>query len=314
MQQINNGDFEELELVIVRNNEKVDADGTVLVSIYDADDSNNTVIVSGSATNQPMHGHYAFGVDATVTGLNKVIRADWLYTVNSSSVVQSTFYEIVTPYTTVSDIVDYYNLGSSPSDLNYRPYDQIRNAERLARTVIEGYTGQKFGKRNGSQEVFGNGSDACFMTEPMVKLNKMYENDALLYDATQSPVFNDFGFDLILTQTNKTVRILNTGWDVRYDNNIDPSVLYYGRFRNHSRYKFEGVIGWNYVPPNVKLAATILAGDYLSNDAAWRIRYLNEVSMGQVTFKMTAGAFNGTGNILVDNMLDVYRNVGIVII
>ena len=236
------------------------------------------------------------------------------YSVNSSSTTQSTFYEILTPYTTVSDIVDYYNFGTNPSDLNYRNYDQIAQSEKIARTVIEGYTGQKFGKRIGSQEVFGNGSDACFLTEPMTVLNKLYENDILVYDNTQDPVFNQFGFELMITQTGKTIRIVNAGWDVRYDNNIDPSILYYGRFRNNSRYKFEGVIGWNYVPANVKLAATILSGDYLANDAAWRIKYLKEVSLSEITFKMSAGAFNGTGNLLVDNMLDMYRNVGIVII
>jgi hypothetical protein len=41
---------------------------------------------------------------------------------------------------------------------------------------------------------------------------------------------------------------------------------------------------------------------------------LNDISLSEVSFKMMAGAFNGTGNLLVDNMLDMYRNVGIVII
>lgn len=314
MQQINNGDFEELEFVIVKNGQKVNADGNVLVSIYDADDSTNTVIVSGTAVNQPPNGHYSYGIGPSVTSLNKTLRAEWTYSISSASVTQSNFYEIATPYTTVSDIIDYYNLGPSPSDPNFKPYEQIRSAEMLARTVIDGYTGQRFGKRYGRQEVFGNGSDACFLTEPMLSIDRMYENDILVYDKLSSPSVNQFGFEIALTQTNKTVRIVNAGWDVRYDNNIDPSILYYGRFRNNSRYMFEGVIGWNYVPPRVKLAATLLSGDYLAHDAAWRIKYLSEVTLSEVSFKMAGGAFNGTGNLLVDNMLDQYRNVGIVII
>lgn len=314
MQQINNGDFEKLELVIVKNGERVNANGTVSVSLYNADDNANTVLVSGSAVNEPKLGIYTYQVTPSVTSLNKVIRADWSYAIDSSSVIQSTFHEILTPYATISDIIDYYNFGTEPHDLNYRPYEEIRNAERLARTVIDGYTGQKFGKRSGSQEVFGNGSDACFMTEPMLNIDRMYENDILVYDKISSPSVNQFGFEIMITQTNKTVRIVNAGWDVRYDNNIDPSILYYGRFRNNSRYKFEGVIGWNYVPSNVKLSAILLAGDYLAHDAAWRIKYLNEISLSEISFKMSAGAFNGTGNLLVDNMLDMYRNTGIVII
>lgn len=314
MQQINNGDFEKLELVIAKNNQHVNADGTVSVQIFNADDGTNTVLSSGSAVNEEISGLYTYEIGPSITSLNKIVRADWSYSINSASVTQSTFHEILTPYATISDIIDYYNFGTQPSDLNYRPFEEIKNAERLARTVIDGYTGQKFGKRSGWQEVFGNGSDACFLTEPMLSIEKMYENDILVYDKTSSPSVNQFGFEIMLTQTSKTVRIVNAGWDVRYDNNIDPSILYYGRFRNNSRYKFDGVIGWNYVPSNVKLATVLLAGDYLANDAAWRIRYLNEISMSEVSFKMTAGAFNGTGNLLVDNMLDMYRNVGIVII
>ncbi|NDB84179.1 MAG: hypothetical protein EB127_15905 [Alphaproteobacteria bacterium] len=314
MQQINNGDLEKLELVIVKNNEHVDADGSVTVELFNADDTSNTVLTSGSATNESITGVYSFQIGPDITSLNKIVRAEWSYSIDSSSVVQSTFHEILTPYATISDIIDYYNFGVQPSDLNYRPFEEIRNAERLARTVIDGYTGQKFGKRTGWQEVFGNGSDACFMTEPMIQLDKMYENDIVVYDAISSPSVNQFGFELMITQTGKTVRIVNAGWDVRYDNNIDPSILYYGRFRNNSRYKFEGIIGWNYVPANVKLSTILLAGDYLANDAAWRIKYLKEVSLSEITFKMAPGAFNGTGNLLVDNMLDMYRNVGIVII
>lgn len=314
MQQINNGDFEKLELVIVKSNEQVNADGPVTVTMYNADDITNTVLLTASATNEPVSGLYTYEVGPNITSLNKILKVDWSYTLSSSSVTQSTFYEIATPYASISDILDYYDFGTNPSDLNYRPYEDIRNAEKLARTVIDGYTGQRFGKRTGFQEVFGYGSDAIFLTEPMLQIDKMYENDILVYDTTSSPSVNAFGFNITLSQTKKVVRIVNAGWDVRYDNNIDPTILYYGRFRNNSRYKFEGVIGWDYVPPNVKLATILLAGDYLAHDAAWRSKYLQEVSLSEISFKMHNGAFNGTGNLLVDNMLDMYRNVGIVVI
>lgn len=314
MQQINNGDFEKLELVIVKSNEQVNADGAVTVRMYNADDTSNTLLLTASATNEPVSGLYTYEVGPSITSLNKILRVDWSYNLSSSSVTQSTFYEIATPYASISDILEYYNFGTNPSDLNYRPYEDIRNAEKLARTVIDGYTGQRFGKRTGWQEVFGYGSDALFLTEPMLQIDKMYENDMLVYDTTVSPSVNAFGFNITLSQTKKVVRIVNAGWDVRYDNNIDPTILYYGRFRNNSRYRFEGVIGWDYVPPNVKLATILLAGDYLAHDAAWRNKYLQEVSLSEISFKMHNGAFNGTGNLIVDNMLDMYRNVGIVVI
>jgi len=320
LQEIHNGVTENLQLVIYRDGVQVNADGTVLVSLYDADDTTNTLLIpTASAYNAQPLGLYTLEVGPSVTYLNRVLRVVWNYSVNGSSTSQTTYTEIVTPYATISDIVNYYGFGTEPNNPNFMSSAQISMTEKLARTVINGYTQQSFGKRYGSQENFGDGSDAIFLTEPMLSVEYMYENSRLAINQSASAVaasvtYNDFGFPIELTQTNKTIRIVNVDWDVRYDNNIDPSVLYYGRFRNNSRYKFTGIIGWNYVPSDIKLAAILLTGDFLANDAAWRIKYLTEVSMSETTFKLGKGAFNGTGNILVDNILDGYRNTGIVII
>lgn len=314
MQQIQNGETETIRTSIYRNGSLINADGAVTVTVYDADDSSNTVIVTGSATNEPPLGVYAFELSASYTSLNRILRVVWSYSVNSVATSTTSFIEVATPYATVADIVDFYGYGTKPSDPNYKPENQITSMEKLARTVIEGYTGQKFGKRAGYQEVFGDGSDACWLTEPMLQIDKIYENGLLVQDNTVNPVFNNFGYTVELTQTNKTVRIVNPGWDVRYDNQVDPTVLNYGRFRANSRYRFDGIIGWNYVPQDIKLAAQMLVGDYLANDAAWRAKYLKKVSMSEVEFEMKDGAYNGTGNLFVDNILDQYRTVGIVII
>ena len=315
MQEIHSGATDKIQLVIYRDGNKIDADGTVTVSIYDADDSTNILLTNGSAYNEPYLGLYSFEINPTITKINRVLKVNWAYSVNSNSTSETNYVEVVTPYATVSDIVDYYGFGTRPQDNNYKSHTQITNMEKLARTVINGYTGQQFSLRYGSQEVVGNGSDAAWLTEPVQSIDAMYENGVLMYSASSGSVtYNNFGFNLEITQTSKVVRIINSLWDVRYDNQVDPTILYYGRFRDQSRYKFTGLIGWNYVPQDVKLAAILLAGDYMSNDSAWRVKYLNKISMSEVSFEMKAGAYNGTGNLIVDNILDQYRNVGIVII
>ena len=314
MQEVHTGDTQQIELAIYKNGVLTNADGAVTVTVYDADDSTNTVVVTGAAVSEEPSGMYSYQLTPSVTYINRVLRVLWEYDIDSTPTNSTMFVEVVTPYATVSDIIDYYGFGTKPNDPNYKSEEMIANMERLSRTIIDNYTLQKFGKRQGSQEVFGDGSDAIWITEPMLTIDKMYENSNLVIDNTASPVFNNFGFPVELTQTNKTIRIVNAGWDIRYDNNIDPTVLYYGRFRNHSRYRFEGLIGYNYVPQDIKLCAILLVGDLLSHDAAWRTKYLKKVGMSEVTFEMSKGAFNGTGNLLVDNILDTYRNVGIVVI
>ena len=314
MQHVQKGETQTIRTSIYRSGVLTNADSTVNVAVYDADDNTNTVITTGVATNEAPLGVYSFELSSAITSLNRVLRVVWSYAINSIATSTTSYIEVMTPYATMADLVDFYGFGTKPSDPNYYPESQITAMERLARTVIDGYTGQKFGQRYGSQEVFGNGSDAIWLTEPMLSIDKVYENDLLVVDNTASPAYNIFGFPLEITQTSKVIRVINAGWDVRYDNQVDPTILYYGRFRMDSRYKFTGIIGWNYVPLDIKLAATMLVGDYLSNDAAWRSKYLETVAMSEVEFKMKDGAFNGTGNLFVDNILDQYRTVGIVII
>ncbi|NBO23007.1 hypothetical protein EBU94_06690, partial [bacterium] len=243
-----------------------------------------------------------------------VLRLEWKYNLNSSSYSQYTYYSVVTPYAAVSDIIDFNGYGARPQDPNYKSQEQIVYAEQIARMQINNYTSLNFGRRYGSQEMFAIGSDAIELTERMINIDKVYGNGVLIIDYTASPTYNIANWDVELTQTNKAVRIINNGWDVRYDNQVDPTILYYGQFRKNERYKFEGYIGYDYVPQDIKLCTMILAGDLLSQDAAWRNKYLTQVKLSETQFTLGKGAFNGTGNVIVDGILDTYRNVNIVVI
>lgn len=238
----------------------------------------------------------------------------WSYLLDGVYSRQTDYYAIETPYASSDDIVDFLGFGTTPADANYIEEQKIIVAEKMARTIINGYTGQKFGKYRGSQEQFGIGSDGINLVEKMTSIDKVWENGVLVIDKTADPQLNNFGFEIELSPTGKVARIVNAGWDVRYDNQMDPTIMYYGRFRDNTRYKFEGGIGWVYVPHDIKLAAMLLVNDILSNDFNWRNKYLKKVDLSEISFEMAKGAFNGTGNIMVDNILDQYRNVNIVVI
>jgi hypothetical protein len=312
VQQIHNGTNQTLTLDIYKNGYLSNADGSVFVTITDADTSAS--ITSGSAFNAPPNGRYTFDLYPNFTSLNRVLKVKWDYVINSASTFQTQYAQIVTPYALVSDIVDYYGIGARPSDLNYYSERDITTAEQVARLMVENYTGQKFGTRYDYQEQFGSGSDALELTERMLTIDKVYENSKLVIDYTTG--YNVFGYDVELTPTGKAMRIKmdNAYGDVRYDNQVDPTILYYGSFRSNTRYKIIGQFGYNYVPQDVKLCTMLLCGDLLSNDAAWRTKYLNKVSLAEVSFELAKGAFNGTGNVIVDSILDGYRNINMVVI
>ena len=315
MQEIHRGSNQNVELYIYNNaGTLVDADSTVLVDIYDMN-SGSTLLTSGSAVNNSKLGLYNFNITPTYTSpADTVLRINWKYSVSSASYSQYDYFSVVTPYANISDIIDFNNYGGRPQDPNYKTPEQITYAEQIARMQINNYTGINFGRRYGSQEVFAIGSDAVQLTESMLSIDKVYGNGVLIIDNTVSPQYNIAGWDVELTPTGKAVRIINNGWDVRYDNQVDPTILYYGQFRKNERYSFTGYIGSNYVPQDIKLCTMLLVNDLLSNDAAWRVKYLKQIKLSETEFTLAPGAFNGTGNVIVDSILDTYRNVNIVVI
>lgn len=313
MHQIVRGTTELAEFEIYVNGKLANADGNVVVSVTDAN-YGTSVGSGGNAINNSTLGKYTFDLDSSYTSLNRVLRLQWDYTVNGKAVSSEDFYEVFTPYASVSSIIDYYNFGTRPEDLDFKNQQEIIMAERIARAQIDSYTGQSFGRYWGDQEVFGYSSDAIELTQRMVNVKRLYENGVLMIDYTEDPIYNIFGYDVELSTTNKALRIVKNQQDTIYEGQYDPTVLYYGRFRQHARYKVYGEMGWQYVPQDIKQCTIRLVGNLLSRDAQWRERYLKKVNLSEISFELADGAFNGTGDVIVDSILDSYRNTGIVVI
>lgn len=313
MQNIQKGTQEKIYLNVYVDGTLTQADQIPTLVIIDAD-TGVSLLSSSTAIDEQPAGVYSWMLNQSITNTNRVIQVTWTYISNGVSATEDQFYSIETPYSDISEITDFLGYGADSSYLNYHSPKDIAYAEKLARVIIEGYTSIKFYTYYGSQEVFGLGSDALELTEKILTIDKVWENDVLLIDNTQNPVFNTFGFALEITPTGRAVRIVNAGWDVRYDNQVDPAVLYYGRFRDNARYRIQGQMGYRYVPEDIKLASMLLVGDLMANDFNWRNKYLKKVDLAEISFEMASGAFNGTGNVTVDNILDQYRNMNIVII
>ena len=316
MQTINTNSQEKIELQIYSDGVLSQADSTPTLSIYDAD--NDATPISGfsglNAYDEDPAGIYSFLLTPAITNINRVLEVRWSYNVNSIPVVQVDYYQVETPYATVSETMDFLQFGSDPSQLNYVNEKSISSAEKVARTIIEGYTGIKFYTYYGSQEVYGIGANTIQLTEKMLTIDQMYENQILVFDGTQNPVYDTFGYNTEISPSGYQLRIWYPAFPDGWNNEMDPVVYEAGRFRDQYLYKFVGQIGYKYVPEDIKLACMLLINDILSNDYNWRNKYLSQVELSEISFKMAGGAFNGTGNITVDNILDQYRKTNIVII
>jgi hypothetical protein len=316
LQTINTNSQVKIQLEVYNNGVLSQADSTPKLSIYNADNDANPItgFFELNAYDETPAGIYSFLLTPEITSVNRVLEIKWSYTVNSVSAIQTDFYAVETPYSTVSETVDFLGFGSIPSEINYMDPKSLINAEKLARTIIEGYTGVKFYNYYGGQEIYGIGSDTVQLTEKMLDLDQIYENEILVYDKTQDPIYNTFGYNTVISPTGYQIRIWYPGWPDGWNNQMDPTILYAGRFRDGYLYRFVGQIGYKYVPEDIKLASMLLVQDIVSNDYNWRNKYLAKVNLSEISFEMAKGAFNGTGNITVDNILDQYRKANIVII
>lgn len=301
-----------IDIYVVKDDEPTPADTTPTYRIYDAD--SGSLLGSGTALiDEEDVGHYFFEVDSEFTGVDRTLKVEWSYTLDGRQVNGFEFTVISTPYAEVGEIITELGLGSEPVDYNYFPHAKLRSAERMARLMINNYTGREFGQRLGAQIVYGNGSDTLIFAERMSAFTKIEQDDEVIYDSDNN--INLLGYDIVLTETGQAVRLAHSS---ELDVTEYPASAYITppklKFNNGSRFKIYGTLGYPYIPLAVKQACFLLISDLLYNDALWRQKYVSEFDTGNMKVKLRDTAFTGTGNLLADDLLDPYKITGIVVI
>ena len=296
-----------------KNNVATDPDSTPTVSVYNAE--TDELITTGSALYDDGPGQYYYQITPTLSNVDRNLRVQWNYSFDSASVSENSFAAVVTPYATLPEIISELKIGVQSYDDDYVNPEQILFAERLARIQIENYTSQSFNKRSGAQTMYGIGANTLFLTEKMLTIENIYEDDILIYSASTG--YNDLGGTPALSDTGKTIYLNleeNNGTVPRPSQDVLISSSKIGRFKDGKRYTVTGVIGWQYVPQDIRTATVMLVSDILSTDYQWRNKYLSKINLSEVSFQLNSGAFLGTGNAIVDSILDAYKNIGIVLI
>jgi len=323
LQTINTNSQEKIYLEVYSNGVLSQADSLPTLSIYNADSdiynpggtiSQTPLYTNLNAYDEPATGVYSYQLTPNITSVNMVLEVVWSYTQGGVAVETTDYYSIETPYASIPETMDFLGYTGDSSKPNYIDPNTIIKTEKMARTIIEGYTGIKFYKYYGFQEIYGIGANTIQLTEKMLSLDQIWENQILVFDGTTSPVYNTFGYNTEISPTGYQLRIWYPAWPDGWNNEMDPTIYESGRFRDTYLYRFVGEIGYNYVPEDIKLASMLLQQDIMSNDYNWRNKYLSQVNLSEISFKMAGGAFNGTGNVMVDNILDQYRKANIVII
>ena len=205
--------------------------------------------------------------------------------------------------TNIDVLRPYCDIYSLATELN-KTVAQIKEMERVARYIVDSETfgGFKFVRKE--KEVVGMGSDYLVIDEKIYKLYKLYENLELVYDA--SAQVNDQEFEIskdktsiVLTQTETNRVNYNRVWRDRY---LDVD------FADGFEYLVDADFGWKVIPQDIQEATRLLVSDISSDNMRYVNKYIESFDNDDFKIKFAKNFNASTGNLVVDRILQKYKN------
>jgi hypothetical protein len=227
------------------------------------------------------------------------------YTGNLSASVKDSNGDTVI-LTNIDIVRPYCNLDSIAAALSITGGSEIEY-ERLARYIIDSQT-QPFTFMRKEKDIVGMGMDYLPIDEKIYKIYKVYENQEIQYDSSLSSNENLVTYEI----TKDGTSITNVD-DEAPENKINNKVVWRERyldsaFGEGSEYRVDGDFGWRVIPQDIQDACEMLIQDIKSDNLKYINRYIESFDNEDFKIKFSKGPNTGTGNMMVDKILEKYRN------
>jgi hypothetical protein len=219
--------------------------------------------------------------------------------------------------------VDPNTLGTTASEIT-----AAKEHERLARAIIDSITGGFYFKTKWIETV-GQSTDYMPLWDKTYKILKVYENAELAYDASlEVPAIGDWNYVITKDKTaiTKDPTYLITDFNRAESNPVglnmasSDSISMFDTsdsgntialksgvlFPQGTDYLFQLETGYRVIPYDIQDATKMLINDISCGKLEYFKRYVTDYSTDQFKIKIDASALEGTGNILVDKILDRY--------
>jgi hypothetical protein len=210
--------------------------------------------------------------------------------------------DIIRPYTNPND------LGVTASEIaDYKKW------ELIARAIIDSYTQIGFYNHKSILQVQGNGLDYMPVWRDANRVLKVYENNVLIYDI-DTPADNVFDYKVTL-DNSAIVKVFTGQTDIistqrpqlpisRGDYVYDSRN--YGTFVKGADYLFVLDEGFRAIPPDVEKATIMLIDDLKCGRLDYYQKYVTNYNTDQYRIQFDKKMLEGTGNLIVDKILDKY--------
>ena len=219
--------------------------------------------------------------------------------------------------------VDPSTLATAASDIA-----KYTEHESLARAIIDSITGGFYFKKD-YLETIGQGTDYISLWDRTYKILNAYENSVLVYDSSlENPALD--GYNYLITKDKTSIikdPVQETGEYNRSesapvgtlmansdsvsmfdtsDSGVTLGMKFGVLFPAGNDYIFQVEKGYKVVPYDIQDAARMLIEDIACGKLEYFKRSIAEYSTDQFKIKIEKSALSGTGNILVDKILDKY--------
>jgi hypothetical protein len=224
------------------------------------------------------------------------------YDAEHEHIIYESNLDIIRPYTNPAD------LGTTASEIaDYKRW------ELIARSIIDTYTNNGFYNHKSILQIQGNGLDYMPVWRDANRVLKVYHNNVLVFDIDtpetnafnyrvtldNSAIIKEFTGQTSLISTNSPQLPISRG-DYIYDNRN------YGTFTKGDDYLFVLDEGFRAIPPDVEKATIILIDDLKCGRLDYYQKYVKGYITDQFRIQFAAKMLEGTGNLLVDKMLEKY--------
>ena len=218
--------------------------------------------------------------------------------------IHEEYYELIRPY------VDPNTLGTTASEIA-----EYKILELVARSMIDTFVPEGFYNKKITIVGTGNGSDYFSLWEKVYRVFKVYENNVLVYDRS-TPDANEFQY-VITPDKTAIQRVPESLLELnRYESTAQKLPVasgdlgYYGyegiSFPSGYDYTFVVDQGYLKVPDDVEYAAKLLIEDLKCGKLDYYKRYVTSYNTDQFKIQFDKAMLGGTGNFLVDKILDKY--------
>lgn len=225
----------------------------------------------------------------------------WTFSIpGSGSFTENQVYQVVTP------ILQRHEIKAIYEDATDEQADEL---EKAVRNIIQSYCGQSFGLQIKTVTIGGSGMTHLALPERLLELTNVdgYRFGGGLYIAAN-------GWYLSSVDPKPFVPPIRADYDeVNSNSHLEKPIRVPNYMRNSGNifyynqpYQITGTWGWRYVPAEVREAAKLLVNDYACGDNLYRDRFLTSMTAADWRIQFHDGAFEGTGNVRADQLLNGY--------